>query len=418
MGGARRVVMLGLAMVAMTLVYLGNELVRHGVDYVALAVMVFGMLALWWVFSSIGRHFRDLERLRDTVMALRHRKDLSGGWETRRDELGHLVMALSDLLKRERRVSSQGGDQLGTVAAVLEEPLVLLAESGRVGLLNPAAQRLFGAGVTVGADIYDVIERLNLFRSIERARGANQPIATVVRAIGGGELPVRIADMGLQAGVALVFPFRPTGPQMLPAVQPGAEIPTATVSEHESLMALPMVALRVAVAQGRVVGVGTVRLSGARVFRTVSLDVLVDPGHSVPASDLAVHGIASLAEGRPFAAVWPVIGEALRHCVVVGVAVEAALTLLRNEGERAGLPPFDAPPSLDIGGIARALDPASGDEDEHGLTARFGLAHHPNPAGVPYALPTAELASALIRRLAERGVTTFGEAQALMRAPQ
>ncbi|HYG87401.1 MAG TPA: DNA polymerase III subunit epsilon [Azospirillum sp.] len=413
MGGTWRAVMLGLAVAAMALAYLANELAQRGVDYTALAVMGFGVLALWWAFSRLGRHFRDLDRLCGDLTALRHRRELAGDWETRRDELGRLAAALAELLKRERRGLGLDGDRLGTVAAVLEEPLVLLTETGRIALLNPAAQRLFGAGVAAGTDIYDVIERSDLFRAIERARGAGKPVAARLHTAGGAELPVQVADMGLQAGVALVFPFRPTGHPVLPAVAVQPATAVSAVGEHEPLMALPMVALWVAVAQARVVGIGTVRLSGARIFRTVSLDVLVDPGEPVPASELAAHGIAGLDDARPFAAVWPVIDEALRHCVVVGLGVDAALAALRAERERAGLPDVGEQPALDLGRIAAALDPASAGKDLHGLAARFAVVHHEGPAGGPHALLTAELASVLLRRLDERGVTTFGEAQAL-----
>lgn len=410
---------LGLAVAGMALAYLANELVqRAGADggafVLAMTVAGIGVLALWWVFSRLVRHFRDLGRLGADLAALRHRNELSADWETRGDEVGRLAAALGELLRRERRTG--GGGRLGAVATALEEPLVVLGDTGRIALLNPAAVRLFGPGVLVGMDVYDLLDRPDLFRAIERARGAGQPVSALLRGPGGAELPAQVVDLGLQAGVALVFPFRPSAHPLLPARPTAAEAAAAPgVDEREPLAALPMLALWVATAADRVVSVATMRLSGARIFRTVSLDVPVNPGEPVPAAALAAHGLTAeeMAGARPFAAAWPVIAEALRHCVVVGVDVDAALAALRAELERTGLPPLDEPPTLDLRHVAAALDPASVDMDLPGLAARFGVVHHAGPAGAPHALLTAELASAMIRCLDERGAATFGEATTL-----
>ena len=416
-----RAVILGLGVAGMALVYLANELVqRAGKDSslfaIALAVAGIGVVALWWAFSRIIRHFRELDRLAVDLADLRHRNELSGDWEARGDELGRLAVALAELLRRERRTGGHDVSRLGAVAAALEEPLVVLNDTGRIALLNAAATRLFGAGVVAGADIYSVIDRPDLFRAIERARGAGQPVSAVLHGPGGTELPVQVADFGLQSGAALVFPFMAPAQPLRP-FQPSVSdaAPPPVVDEHESLAALPVLALWVATVAGRVISVGTMRLSGARVFRTVSLDVPVNPGEPVPAELLAAHGITAqeMADARPFAVAWPVIAQALRYCVVVGVDVDAALAALRAELERAGLPPFETPPTLDLRRVAAALDPASAGRDLPGLAAQFGVVHHGGPAGAPHALLTAELASALIRRLDERGTATYGEATAL-----
>ncbi|PWC40668.1 PAS domain-containing protein [Azospirillum sp. TSO22-1] len=403
MGGTWRAVMLGLAVAGMALVWLANELVRRAGDdrdtvFLAVAAAGLGVLALWWVFSRLVRHFRDLERLASDLAALRHRSDLPADWQARPDEVGRVAAALAELLHRERR-SGGGGGRLATVAAALEEPVLVLSDLGRITLLNPAAARLFGPGVAVGVDVYDVLDRPELFRAIERARAAGQPVSATLHGPGGAELPSQVVDFGLQAGVALVFPFHPAAQPLLPArLSAAAPAAAPVIGADEPLAALPMVALSVDLAEGRVVGVGTVRLSGARVFRTVSLDVPVNPGEPAPGS------------ARPFAAAWPVIAEALHHAVVVGVDVDAALAALRMEMERAGLPPMEEPPALDLRRLAVALDAASAGKDLMALAAHFGVVPHPDG---PHALLTAELAAALLRRLDERGVRTLGAARVL-----
>lgn len=398
MGGTWRGVVLGLAVTGMTLVWLANETLRHAGDdrtsfVLTAAAAGLGVLALWWVFTRLVRHFRDLERLGGDLSGLRHRGEMAADWLSRRDEVGAIALAVAELLHGERH--GDAGGRLAVVAAALEEPVVVVGDLGRIALLNPAASRLFGPGVAVGMDVNDVLERPALFRAIEQARGAGQAVAAVLHGPGGVELPAHVVDFGLRAGVALVFPFHPTAQPLLPA-RPSVTGPSAaaTINGWHPLAALPMVALTVDLAAGRVTGVGTVRLSGARVFRTVSLDVPVSPD-----------GIG----GRPFAAVWPVITGALHHAVVVGVEVGAALAALEAEAARAGLPPLEMPPALDLRRLAAALDPACGDDDLTALAARFGVVPHP---GAPHALLAAELAATLLRRLDARGITTLDEAQA------
>ncbi|HYD67754.1 PAS domain-containing protein [Azospirillum sp.] len=422
MGGTWRTVIVGLAVAAMALAWVGVDAVQRaspgvgpgvGEDrdaaYAVIGALGLGVLALWVVFTRLSRHFRDIGQLDGDLGALRGRGELPAGWQGRSDELGRLAAAVGDLLRRDRRAGGRGEDKLAAVVAALEEPVLLLTDTGRIAALNGPASRMLGTVVAPGMDVYDLLDRPELFRAIERARDAGQPVSAVLRRNDGREFPARVADLGLQAGVAIVVPLRASDVRAL--LPPETGVRRAARAPHlgdgEPLGAVPLVALSVATdTAGRVTGVGTVRLSGGRVFRTVSLDLTLDPGEGVPPPG-----------ARPFADAWPVIAEALRNVAVAGLDAEAALAALAGEVERAGLPPFDPPPALDLGRIAAALDPALAGLDPARLAAALGVVHEDGPAGAPLALLTAEIAAALLLRLDAQGVRTLGEARALAPSP-
>lgn len=423
MGGAWRVAILGMTVAALALVFLGLELFQpvegRSPDFIAGGAAGVAMIGLWAVFVTLNRHFRDLDRLRETWESARPRTD--SDWTARRDEVGRLAQAAAELLKRERRGGSPGGDRLARALHLMEEPAVILDDLGRIDLLNAAAGHLLG--VEPGSDIYDVISRPDLFRAIERARESNESVSAVVRRRDGHELPVRLADLGLQAGVALLFPLR--GADLHPLLPGNRSVVLRPLSrgpsldEDAPLAAMPFVALWVATSgvrpeEGRVVAVGTVRLAGARVYRTVSLNLLVDPGEPIAAEATARHGVSPemVVGARPFAAVWPAIAEALHHCVVVGVDAGAALAAIARDCAAAGVT-AEMPPALDLGRLAAVLDPALAAAPLDVIAAAFGLRPDARAGLFAPALLQAELAAVLLPRLEQHGITTHGQARGL-----
>ncbi|XKH33489.1 hypothetical protein ACIU1J_07040 [Azospirillum doebereinerae] len=194
-------------------------------------------------------------------------------------------------------------------------------------------------------------------------------MSAVLRRTDNTEVSVRIADLGLNAGVVLAFSGRNAAGaagvgKFTLSLRPAP--PAEPLGDDDPLAVLPFVALWVATAgaepgEGPVVAVGTMRLAGARVFRTVSLSILIDPATPVAPEAAARHGITTetVAGARPFAEVWPAIQEALHHCVVVGVGVDPALAALARACENADLPPPALPPSLDLGALAGGAGPGA-----------------------------------------------------------
>ncbi|PWC81205.1 DNA polymerase III subunit epsilon [Azospirillum sp. TSH100] len=438
-GGVWRVVMLGLAVAAAALVFLGVEITQLAADdrtafTRGLAICGLGLLSVWFVFSRLSRHFRDLGRLSDRLSGARSRIDLeplSGG---RGGELARLAEAASlargggnGLADGPLGNGPLGGgrmDRALRAALVLsDDPLLILDEQGRVEQLNPAAARLLA--VEEGADIGKSLQRDDLARAMERARGSGAPVTAVLRRTEDGELSARVADLGLSAGTLLSFPARGmahaaglSGKRTL-SLRP-AQLATP-LGDEEPLAALPFVALWVATAgeepdDGPVIAVGTVRLVGSRIFPTVSLTLLIDPVDPVPASATARHGIdtAMVAGERPFAAVWPAIQEALHNCIAVGIGVDLGLAALARSAAQGGIADPALPPSLDLGALAGALDPALAGASPDRLADALALPRHSRKGPQGEALFQAELAVALISRLTDRGIVTQGQARALI----
>ncbi|NUB17248.1 hypothetical protein GAY28_35950, partial [Azospirillum brasilense] len=322
---------------------------------------------LWWAFPRWTRLSRVRGRPRATRAAGRGRGAASLAADAKEDEAGDLARAAAEALRHGRHGEHRPGERLAGVIAALEEPVVVLDDFGRIDTLNPAAAHL---GLAAGADIYDHLSRPELFRAIERAREDGQMVSALLRRAQGGEVPVRVKDLGLQSGVALVFPAKAGEAQPLLSGERRLLRPNARpvhLGDEDPLLALPMVSLWVATATGRaeegpVVAVGTVRMVGRRVFRSLSLELFVDPGAPIPAEGTAIHGVtAAMVEGaRPFAAAWPVIADALRGCAVVGWGVDTALGTLARACRDAGLPEPEAPPTLDLAAPAAGPGPARG----------------------------------------------------------
>ncbi|MBP2305180.1 PAS domain-containing protein [Azospirillum melinis] len=429
-GGVWRVVMLGLAVTAAALVFLGVEITQLAADdrtafTRGLAICGLGLLSVWFVFSRLSRHFRDLDRLSDRLSGARNRVDL----EPMSGELARLAEAVNLARGGERGLgegplgSGRIDRALRAALALSDDPLLILDEQGRVEQLNPAAARLLG--VEEGADIGKSLLRDDLARAMERARGGGAPVTAVLRRTEDGELSARVADLGLSAGVLLSFPARGmahaaglSGKRTL-SLRPAQ--PATPLGDEEPLAALPFVALWVATAGveadgGPVIAVGTVRLVGSRIFPTVSLALLIDPIEPVPAEAAARHGIgtAMVAGERPFAAVWPAIQEALHNCIAVGIGIDSAIAALARSAALAGIAEPALPPTLDLGALAAALDPALAGASPDRLAEAFALPRHPRNGPQGEARAQAELAVALLSRLTERGVVSQGQARALI----
>lgn len=449
-GGVWRVAMLGLAVAAATLVFLGVEITQlaaadRTVFTRDLTVCGIGLLAVWFVFSRLTRHFGDLERLADRLSGGRSRIDLEPWAGGSGGEVGRLAAAASGLTRGGEQMLADGPlangpladgplvhgplgggrmDRAVRAALVLAaDPVLIIDELGRVERLNAAATRLLE--VEEGADIGKALLRDDLARAIERARGGGAPVSAVLRRTEEGELSARLVDLGLNSGVMLSFPARGmangAGLTAKRALTLRPAQPAAPLGDDEPLAALPFVALWVATAgvepdSGPVIAVGTVRLAGTRIFPTVSLTLLIDPIDPVPEEATARHGIgtAMVAGERPFAAVWPAIQDALHNCIAVGIGVDQALAALARSAALAGVADPALPQGLDLGVLAAALDPALAGAPPDRLAAAFGLTHRPHNGPQGEALVLAELAAALFTRLTERGVLTQGQARALV----
>ncbi|HEY0837664.1 MAG TPA: hypothetical protein VGE72_27360, partial [Azospirillum sp.] len=112
MGGAWRTAVVGLAVAAVALAWVGVDAVRRtGEDrdaaFALMGGLGVGILALWVVFARLSRLFRDIGRLHGDLGALRGRAEMPADWTGRDDELGRLAGAVADLLRRDRRAGGR-----------------------------------------------------------------------------------------------------------------------------------------------------------------------------------------------------------------------------------------------------------------------------------------------------------------------
>ena len=187
---------------------------------------------------------------------------------------------------------------------------------------------------------------------------------------------------------------------------------------HTALAALPAIALDLEttgldVANDRVVQIGAVAMLGPVVQSAPRIDTHVEPGVPIPAPSTRIHGLTdSTIAGAPrLAELFDSLFELLEGRVVVGQNIRFDLAVLRHEAARAGVPWRD-PPALDVAHLAGALDRGLVDLGLESLANRFGVSIEARHDALGDAFAAAGIFAALVPRLREADVRTFGEAEA------
>ncbi|MGE0876118.1 MAG: DUF294 nucleotidyltransferase-like domain-containing protein [Burkholderiales bacterium] len=190
-------------------------------------------------------------------------------------------------------------------------------------------------------------------------------------------------------------------------------------SNLTALAALPAVALDLEttgldVRRDRVVQVGAVVLSGARILDAQGLDQKIDPEVPVPAAATRIHGLADsdLAGAPRFADFAPALRELLAGHVVIGHQIAFDLAVLRHEAARAGIP-WREPLHLDLALLVGALEPALPAPDLETVASRLGVVIHGRHTAHGDAMAAAQAFAALIPKLRQAGIRTLGEARSL-----
>lgn len=193
----------------------------------------------------------------------------------------------------------------------------------------------------------------------------------------------------------------------------------AAPAPFSPLIALDLVALDTETtgldaASARLLQIGAVRLDGAAGATDEVFVSLVDPGIPIPARSTGIHGI-----GDDDVAGAPGAGEALARLaafvgdsVVVGHSIGFDIEILRREAARAGIA-WSAPTALDIRPLAEAVLHDLAGYDLDALCAHLGITIAGRHTAPGDARAAADVFTALLPRLRERGVRTLAEAQAL-----
>lgn len=228
----------------------------------------------------------------------------------------------------------------------LDQPALLVGETGRVLHMNGAAAAFLDArAVAPSAGIFQLVEPADLRQALAAARSGRGAARALLRLRDGGDIAVRVADIGFQAGMAIVFENAAAAPP--PPPRPGGRW-GAAVDPALSLAAAPIVALWADIADGRLRRLSTVKLTGGRVFPTLSLDFVIAGSDAAP---------EAAPDGRPFADIWPELAQALKGALVAAENAAALWRLVQGEMQGAGFTPAEPPPLLELSRLAAGCDP-------------------------------------------------------------
>lgn len=411
--------MLGIALLAQT----DDNRTFWGVALVA--CLIVGGFALWQAWTLIAEHFRRLERLRGAILTLAADESavlpqIAGGEAG--GEIVRLHGALADLVARQADLRTRPDRRLESILAAVNEPVVVITEQGQVSLVNAAAKALLGeARVRVGTSVYAALSRASIAAALERAAAQNGPAAVDFYTMERETIHGTATRLGEQGGAVLTLAAssltRASGVDFDLTLldQPP---PPAPFAAETTLAELPVVVFDTEttgldVQHDRMVAIGAVRLHGQRIYRSVTLDRVIDPGRPIPPRSTAVHGItdAMVAGAQRFPESFAEFTPLIEGCLLVGHNVAFDIAMLRHECELAGLD-WPAPAALDTLLLAAALDPKLPSFELESLGGMLGVEVRGRHTALGDALATAEVYTRLLPRLADAGVTTLGDAQA------
>lgn len=428
----RRLVNLMLAAIGTAVVTLGGVALvpivqgRTELAIPAVAAASVAAVGAWLLYEVLAAHFSDLKLLHTSLQLLARGEvppeTLHTRWSgPRLDEVGQLARIVIDLASRRALEAGRPDQRLAAVIGALGDAVVVVTDSGQISLINAVGKGLLGHDrAAVGTSIYASLERDRLAETLDTARAARgRAIAASLLTVEGDELAARITDFGEHAGAVITITAR--------EVEHYAEVdhaldlhdippPAAAPRPETPLSELPGLVLDTEttgldVDLDRMCSIGAVRTHGARIYTGAAFDRLVNPGRSIPARSTAVHGItnAMVATVPGPAGVLPDLLPLMHHTVLIGHNTGYDLAMLRHGAREAGLA-WQDPPSLDLLLLAAALDPDETDLNLESIALRLGVHVSGRHTALGDALVTAAVYVRLLPQMADRGVTSFGQA--------
>jgi DNA polymerase-3 subunit epsilon len=338
------------------------------------------------------------------------------------DAVDRVQLAIIDMLGM--RLDQQGAiyRRLGDVLNAIPDGVVVVTPEGLISLVNAAGRSLFGVQDSViGTSIYETLSRHSLAAALAHARDNDVPVSATLHTVWSDELHATVAPIGSDGSALLRFPATEAAAAALDHDlslhdRPGQPV---SVTPATALSDLPAVSLDTETTgldprTDRVISIGAVRLHGARLYRSPTLNMLINPGRSIPNRTIPIHGIsnAMVLDAPPFDRVADRLIDHTRGLVLIGHHIDFDIAILRSEMKRcdrdwqpvtrldvmllyAGL--FPDRHSLRLDDIARDLDvPVIGRHSALGD-----------------ALTTGEIFVRLLTAMAAQGVDTLEAAQAL-----
>jgi len=391
-------------------------------EWIFLACLFTGGVALAYTYNALRRHFDGLERLRGDVLTMASRAHAvippdsadEGGAELK--QIHQAVRNFADYISATAAVPDS---HLQSILKALTVPVVVTSPAGVVALMNGAAKHLPGAdGLSVGEPLCGPVDEASLQAAMRAAATPERPVSANLDITNREPLAATLVRVQ-QSGVVLQFASEAADAPLLldydlevldPLPEPGP------IAADTPLTALPMLVLDtettgLEVQSDRVVSIGAVRMVGDRVFRHVTFHQLCAPGRPIPPAASRVHHITDedVANAPAFAEIWQNCLPLLQGTVMVGYNIPFDIAMLRHESQRAGLA-WEEPPFLDILLLAVALIDDLSNDNLEGLTDYLGVDVHDRHNALGDSLMEAETLACLLPRLADKGGVTYGDA--------
>jgi DNA polymerase III epsilon subunit family exonuclease len=340
------------------------------------------------------------------------------------DAVDRVQLAIIDMLGM--RMDQQGAiyRRLGDVLNAIPDGVVVVTSEGLISLVNAAGRPLFGARDTViGTSIFEVLSRHSLAEALVRARDSEKPVSAVLHTVQSDALHATVARIGTDGSVLLRFPATEAAAAALEhdLSLHDRPAPTPAVSPAILLTELPAVALDTETTgldpqNDRVISIGAVRLQGARVFRSQTLNLLVNPGRSIPSRTIPIHGIsnAMVSDAPRFELIAERLAEHASGVVLIGHHIHFDLEILEAEMRRCGRD-WRPEASLDVMLLYAGLFPERRSLRLDDIAADLDVPVIGRHSALGDALTAGETYLRLLAVMSARRIETLEAAQALQR---
>jgi DNA polymerase-3 subunit epsilon len=262
------------------------------------------------------------------------------------DSVDRVQLAIIDMLGM--RMDQQGAiyRRLEEVLNTLPDGVVVVTPEGLISLVNAAGRPLFGSeGSVVGKSIFETLSRHSLSDVLIQARADDKPVSAALYTVWEDVLHATVARIGSDGSALLRFRAAEAASVALEHDLSLHDRPAQPVSvtRETPLSELPAIALDTETTgldprRDRVISIGAVRLHGARLFRSSTLNMLVNPGRSIPNRTIAIHGISNfmVADAPPFEQVADRLLDHTRGLVLIGHSIDFDSAILQREMQRCG----------------------------------------------------------------------------------
>ena len=338
------------------------------------------------------------------------------------DAIDRVQLAIIDMLGM--RIDQQGAiyRRLGDVLNAIPDGVVVVTPEGLISLVNAAGRPLFGSQDSViGTSIYETLSHRSLTEALAFARDSEKPVTAVLDTVWSDALHATVARIGTDGSALLRFPATEAAAAALEHDLSLHDRPAqaASVTSATPLSELPAVALDTETTgldpnNDHVISIGAVRLHGARLYRSQTLNMLVNPGRSIPNRTIAIHGIsnAMVSDAPPFDQIADRVLDHTSGLVLIGHYIDFDVAILRSELQRCGRE-WRPTASLDVMLLYAGLFP-----DRHAIrlddiAAALDVPVIGRHSALGDALTTGEVFVRLIAAMSEQGLDTLAAAQAL-----